>query len=106
MITRLNETMSAALVSNNSRQFHRNFHFTWKKKGLVADRNLQSIETLLALDLSQYHKSGSMFSSSKPGGGGWRCQQRLPQTGKCPVFVLARPTCASSFGELPQELGR
>ena len=37
-----------------------------KKKWLVAARNLQSIKTLLTLELSQYRKSGSMFSSSEP----------------------------------------
>ena len=36
-----------------------------KKKWLVAARNLQSIKTLLALELSQYRKSGSMFYSSE-----------------------------------------
>ena len=29
-------------------------------------RKLQSIKTLLTLEMSQYHKSGSMVSSSKP----------------------------------------
>ena len=29
-------------------------------------RQLQSIKTLLALELSQYRESGSMFSSSEP----------------------------------------
>ena len=32
----------------------------------VAARYLQSIKTLLTLELSQYRKSGSMFSSSEP----------------------------------------
>ena len=36
-----------------------------KKKWLVAARNLQSIKTFLTLELSQYRKSGSMFSSSE-----------------------------------------
>ena len=31
-----------------------------------ADGNLQSIKNLLTLELSQYHKSGSVFSSSEP----------------------------------------
>ena len=37
-----------------------------KEKWLVAARNLQSIKTLLSLELSQNRKSGSMFSSSEP----------------------------------------
>ena len=54
--------MSEALVGNN---FHRKFHFTWKRKSLVAASYLQSIKTLLTVELSQYHKSGSVFSSSE-----------------------------------------
>ena len=34
-----------------------------------------------------------------------RCQQRLPQTQKRPVFVLARPTRPTCAGALPQVLG-
>ena len=53
--------------ARTSHLFHRNFHFTWKKKKwLVAAWNLQSIKTSLTLELSKYHKSGSMFSSSEP----------------------------------------
>ena len=44
----------------------KNFSPSWKKKRLVAARNLQSIKILLALELSQNSKSGSMFSSSEP----------------------------------------
>ena len=66
MIERFSEAMGAALVGNNFSPILWNFHFTWKKKWLVAARNLQSIKTLLALELSQYRKSGSMFSSSEP----------------------------------------
>ena len=57
-------------------------------------QNLQSIKTLLALELSQYCMSGSMFSSSEPvaAHSDWR---RLAQTRKQPVFVLAiRPAQA------------
>ena len=42
-----------------------NFHIE-KTKWLVVAQNLQSIKTLLTLELSQYCKSGSMFSSSEP----------------------------------------
>ena len=37
-----------------------------EKKVLVATRHLQSIKTLLTLELSQYSKSGSTVSSNKP----------------------------------------
>ena len=63
MIERLSEAMGAALVGNNFLPIPTKFQFTWKKKWLVAAWNLQ---TLLALKLSQYLKSGSMFSSREP----------------------------------------
>ena len=66
MIERFSEAMGAALVGNNFSQILWKFHFKWKKKWLVAARNVQSIKTLLTLELSQYRKSGSMFSSSEP----------------------------------------
>ena len=66
MIERFSEAMGVALVGNNFSPILWKFHFTWKKKWLVTARNLQSIKTLLALELSQYRKSGSMFSSSEP----------------------------------------
>ena len=43
-----------------------NFISHEKKKVTIVARNLQSIKTFLALELSQYRKSGSMFSSSEP----------------------------------------
>ena len=52
------------LLANSIEDFK--FHFTWKKRWLVMARKLQSIKTLLTLEMSQYHKSGSMVSSSKP----------------------------------------
>ena len=52
--------------ATTSRRFHRKFHITYKKKWLVAALYLQSIKTFLTLELSQYLKSGSMFSSSEP----------------------------------------
>ena len=73
-----------------------------EKKWLVAAQNLQSIETLLTLVLSQYRKSGSMFSWSEPVAASSDC--RL--LGKRPVFVLVYQTRASRVRELPQELGR
>ena len=57
LMERLREAMGAALVFFISHE---------KKKWLVAARNLQSIKTLLTLELSQYRKNGSMFSSSEP----------------------------------------
>ena len=65
-----------------------------EKKWLVAAQNLQSIETLLILELSKYSKS---LAGS--------CQQRLLTTRKRPVFILAHPTGASRAGKLPKELG-
>ena len=63
MIARLSEAMGAALVGE--------IFVTHEKKSrlvaqTVAAQNLQSIKTLLTLELSQYRKSGSMFSSSEP----------------------------------------
>ena len=67
-------------LAATSRQFHRNFkfHFTWKTNWLVAARydvaistkytyTLQSTKTVtyLTVELSQYNKSGSTFSSSE-----------------------------------------
>ena len=37
-----------------------------EKKSVVTAQYLQSIKTFLTLELSQYRKSGSMFSSSEP----------------------------------------
>ena len=44
------------------------FHMKTKSDSLLAlaARILQSIKILLTLELSQYRKSGSMFSSSEP----------------------------------------
>ena len=58
--------MGAALVCNNFSSILWNFISHEKKKWLVAARSLQSMKTLLALELSKYRKSGSMFSSSEP----------------------------------------
>ena len=65
MIERLSEAMGAALVGNNFSPILLEFYFTLKKKWLVAARNVQSIKTLFALELSHSRKSGSMFSSSE-----------------------------------------
>ena len=40
--------------------------FSFHVKKLVAARSLQSNKTFLTLELCQYRKSGSMFSSSEP----------------------------------------
>ena len=68
--------------------------FPMKKKSAVTARYIQSIKTLLTVELSQVAR----FPQASP--------QRLPPTRKRPVFVLARPTRASRAGERPQELGR
>ena len=41
-------------------------NFISHENSIVTARNLQSIQTLLTLELSQCRKSGSMFSSSEP----------------------------------------
>ena len=40
-------------------------NFILHEKKLTCSQKCQSIKTLLTLELSQYHTSGSMFSSSK-----------------------------------------
>ena len=69
-------------------QLHQKFHFTWKTISFHCPK--------LTLELSQYSKSGSTFSSS----------ERLQQTRKRSVSELIfacpnRPSCA----EQPKELG-
>ena len=59
-----------------------------EKKWSITAQNLQSIKTLLTLELCQYGKSGSMFSSSEP----------VAASSDC--WWLVRPT-----EELLQELG-
>ena len=69
MIEILSESMGAALDLGRQQlladSIEISFHMK-KKKRLVATGNLQSIKTFLALELSQYRKSGSIFSSSEP----------------------------------------
>ena len=80
MIERLSKEMGTALVSNREQLLAnsiKNFISDKKTKWLVAALNLQSIETFLTLELSQYSKSGSMFSSSKP------VAQLVPASGRC-----------------------
>ena len=89
------------LLANSIEIFISHEKITW----LVAARNLQSIKTSLNLGLSQYRKSGSMFSSSEPLLPAATAAAVLP-TRKRPVFVLASPTRASRAGERPQKLGR
>ena len=66
MIAKLSKSMGAALVGNNFSPIPPNFSFHMKKKSVVTARNLQSIKTFLALELSPYRKSGSTVSSSEP----------------------------------------
>ena len=80
---------------------------TWK--WLVAAWNLQIIKTFLTLELSQYSKRNSTFSS--------RAWESVPASSNCslqptrkhphchPVFVHASLTSPSCAGALPQELG-
>ena len=63
----------------------------WWFDRFVTARNLQSIQTFLAFQLSQYCKSGSMFPQAS-------LSLRLLLTLKCPVFVL----CTSSWSTLPK----
>ena len=49
--------------TTSSRQLHRKFHFTWKKK---RPEIYKALKPFLNLELSQYSKSGSMVSSSEP----------------------------------------
>ena len=65
MIKKSSEAMGAALVNNNFSPIPQKLLFHIKKKILVVAQYLQSITTFLTLELSQYSKSGSMFSSSE-----------------------------------------
>ena len=86
-----------------------------KKKWLVAARNLQSIKTLLTLELSQYCKSGSMFSSSEPAATAADSQtpcvcarptdppkqrQRVAPRACLLISVNLRPPSATAFGKI------
>ena len=53
------------LIWSATRSSHWFLHFTWEKMWIVAAQNLWSIKSLLTLEVSQYHKSGSMFFSSE-----------------------------------------
>ena len=76
--------------------FHLNFHFTWKKLWLVTAWHLQSIKTFLTVELSQYHKRGSTFSSSKQVAACSDCQY--------PVFVLASLPAQAVAERCPKSL--
>ena len=60
MIERLSEAMGAALITTTSRQFHRNFISHGEKK--MTRHDLQSIKTLLTLELSLHRKSGRLVA--------------------------------------------
>ena len=62
LIDRLSEAMGAALVGKNFSPIQLKFSFHMKKKGTCLGPKLTKHWNLL----SQYHKSGSMFSSSEP----------------------------------------
>ena len=81
-------------------KLHWNFISHEIKNSIRHAQNLQIIKTFCTLELSQYCKSGSTFSSQAG------CsQQLLQQTRKHPVFVLASQTSPRCAGALPQELG-
>ena len=64
MIERFSEAMGDALVGNNFLQILWKFHFT---RDSTSDSSLPEIcKALKSLEMSQYCKSGSMFSSSEP----------------------------------------
>ena len=100
MIERLSKVMGAALICNNFSPIPSKFHSHKKKKWLVAAQNLQSIKTFLTLDLSQYSKSGSMFSSSKPVAAHSDCSQLGNSLCLCspvqPAYWGAQPKQESS----------
>ena len=87
-------------------QFHWNFHFLWEKKGTchtVTAQNLQSIKTLLTLELSQHCKNGSMFSSSEQVAASRDCSRLELWVGN--TLCLCQSNQASRARELQQELG-
>ena len=75
MIARLSEAMGAALVGNNFQPIPMDIPFPMKKNSVVTARYLKSIKTLLTLELSQYRKSNSTFSSSEPVAARSDCRQ-------------------------------
>ena len=87
-----------------------NFISHEKEKRLVAAyiceiaHTLQSIKIFLTLELSQYSKSGSTFSSSEPVAASSDCH-RLGNALSRSVYDLASPTRPSCAGARPQELG-
>ena len=79
------------------------FQFTWKMFLLSVTCHCSKITNhynILTVKPSQCSKSGSNFFVKR----GSRGQQRLQQTQKQSVFVLARLTSPSCAGALPQEL--
>ena len=96
-------------LGNNFSPIPSKISFHMKKKWLVAGLAalyLQSIKTvtLLTLELSQYSKSGSMFSSSKPVAASSKCSWLRNTLCLC-LPVRPRLTRARGAGELPRELG-
>ena len=85
LIERLSESMGCVGCCFGRQQllaYSIEIFISHEKKWLVAAQNLQSIETLLTLELNQYRKSGRMFSSSEPVAASSDCSL----LGKRPVF--------------------
>ena len=88
--------MSAALVCNNFFPIPQKISFHVKKNVTRRCPMSTSIKIFLALELSQYSKSGSMFSSSKP----VASHSDQQPTRKHPVFDLTSPihtNCAANW---------
>ena len=97
LIKRWIEAMGAALVGNNFSPIPSKISFRMKKKKTcrtVAARNLQGIKTFF----DSWTESVSQEWSHVFLKGAGSCPQRLPQTRKSPVFMLARPTRPSCAG--------
>ena len=81
--------------------FQRNFHFTWKQKVTCRCPKFTKHQTLMALELSQYCKNGSMFSSSWPLAAHSDCRQLGNHSTPC---VCAGPSdlCKQSRRTAPR----
>ena len=92
-------TLGVASVCNNFLPIQSKISFHMKKV-ITAALHLESIKTFLTFELSQYCKSSSTCSSSKPVEASSDCHR----LGKA-LFLLASSTCPSCAGVVPQELG-
>ena len=84
-------------------KFSRNLHIKKNILSSVVSDPKFAKRNCSTLELSQYCKRGSTFSSSVRVSGG-HSPHRLHTTWQRPVFVLARPTRPSCAGALTQEL--